>query len=46
MTRKKKVKVKKLDKEPFQVSKEYFKGKWQHVGFYKEKGRIIIRPLK
>jgi len=30
-----------------QVSKEYFKGKWQHVEFYKNiNGQISIKPLK
>ncbi len=33
--------------KPFQISKEYFRGKWQTVAFYKDKsGKIIIRPVK
>jgi hypothetical protein len=29
-----------------QVSKEYWRGKWQKVGFYREGKRIVIRPIK
>ena len=29
-----------------QVSKEYFQGKWQKVGFFENKGRVVdIRPM-
>jgi len=29
------------------MSKEFFHGKWQRVGFYKnKKGEITIKPLK
>lgn len=32
--------------ELIQISKEYFKGKWQKVGFYKKKnGEITIKPI-
>ena len=31
---------------PFQVSKEYFRGKWQKVGFFKgNKGGITVKPV-
>jgi hypothetical protein len=34
-------------KKPLQISKEYFRGKWQLVGFYRSKNRMItIRPVK
>jgi hypothetical protein len=32
--------------KPFQVSKEYFRGKWQKVGFYKTKKGIIVKKIK
>lgn len=38
---------KKVSQEPVQVSKEYYKGKYQHVGFYEGKnGRMTIKPMK
>ena len=33
-------------KEPIQVSKEFYKGKFQKVGFYQTKKGIVIRPIK
>jgi len=33
--------------QPFQVSKEYVGGKFQKVGFYKnKKGDVDVRPMK
>ena len=30
-----------------QISKEYFRGKWQKVGFYEDKkGAVTIKPMK
>jgi len=37
----------KVKSQPEQVSKEYFGGKWQKVGFYKnKKGGMDIKPIK
>jgi len=40
-------KVSKVTKDkPTQVSKEYFGGKWQKVGFYEGKnGKVDVRPM-
>lgn len=33
--------------EPTQISKEYYGGKWQTVGFYEDKkGNVTIKPYK
>lgn len=36
----------KKEQQPIQISKEYWDGKWQLVGFYREGGRIVLRPMK